>query len=115
MLNSVQMEKQLENTAISGIERRYMKQERNYIYTALEELDFNWDIDEVFEFEGMWNEGKSLIEIAEYFGRTHEEVAVLVMDRALKGKIKPRESGIWGREERVKKSRKGYRVSKAIG
>lgn len=109
------MEKQLENTAISGIERRYMKQERNYIYTALEELDFTWSMDEVLEFEEMWNQGVSLVDIAEYFGRTHEEVAVLVMDRALKGKIKPRESGIWGREERAKKSRKGYCVSKAVG
>jgi len=32
------MEKQLENTAISGIERRYMKQERNYISADGEKL-----------------------------------------------------------------------------
>jgi hypothetical protein len=114
VLDLVQREKQIEESAIYGIHKRYLKKERNNTYIALEELDFTWSMEEVFEFEKMWNEGKSLMEIAEHFGRTHEEVAVLIMDRALKGKIKKRESGIWGREGHVKKSRKGYRVSKAV-
>jgi hypothetical protein len=96
VLDLVQREKQIEQSAIYGIQKSYMKKQRNNIYIALEDADFEWSLKEVWEFERMWNEGKSLIEIAEHFGRTHEEVAVLIMDRALKGKIKPRSCGIWG-------------------
>lgn len=73
-----------------------MKEERLTTYIALEETNFTWSMEQVEEFETMWKEGHSLVEIAKHFKRTHEEVAVLIMDRALSKSIKPRKNGIFG-------------------
>lgn len=80
------------------LERRYMvKESRRVLYTALEDLDFHWDYEEVKEFKQMWKKGFSIQEMAEYFERPQEEVAVLIIDRAMKDSIKPREGGLWGK------------------
>lgn len=62
---------------------------------ALEESDFIWTVDQVRDFRTLWREGKSLMDIAEHFKRTHEEVTILIMDQALKDFIEPRERGIY--------------------
>jgi hypothetical protein len=95
MLDAVQRDKQLEGQAIFRIENNYLRVKRLFTYIALEEIDFIWSLEDVHEFDEMWKHGikqgktaEELIpEIAEYFGRTHEEIAVLVMDRGMKGKI----------------------------
>ena len=79
-----------ENKALAKINRYYLTENRKPLYIALEEMDFTWSTKDVKEFDKLWKKGKSLVELAKHFNRTTEEVAVLVMDRALKDKIKPR-------------------------
>jgi hypothetical protein len=78
------------NHAAKSIETRFLIHQRNNIYIPLEdeEFDWFWDLEDVLEFDELYQQGKSIQEIAEYFGRTHEEVAILVIDRALKNKIR---------------------------
>lgn len=84
-----------ESQAIAGIENRYMTTSRNGVYVACEELDFVWDIQDVRKFDRLWKErkrdGKASFEIiqdlAEYFGRDPDEVAILAICRGRKGRI----------------------------
>ncbi len=77
------------------VERMYHLKKRNDTYIALEDTDFTWDLMQVTEFEYLWREGYSLQGIAEYFDRDIDEVALLLMDRIKKDKIKPRKRGIF--------------------
>ncbi|MED5050609.1 hypothetical protein P9850_01830 [Anoxybacillus rupiensis] len=96
MLDSVQREKQIEQSAVHGIERSYLKAERLYTYIALEGFDFLWSLKEVHEFDYLWDEGYSIEYMADYFNRKPIEVLLLALDRAEKGKIKQRKNSIWG-------------------
>lgn len=78
------------------IERDYFKHQRRYIYTALEDLNFHWDLQDVWSVEKMWERGWDCADIAEHLGRTQEEVAVLIIDRATKGAITNRPGGWFG-------------------
>jgi hypothetical protein len=71
-----------------------MKNERLSTYVALEELNFVWSKKEVKDFEYLWKKGHSIEDISNYFDRDIDEVALLVMDRARKNKVKPRGSGV---------------------
>lgn len=57
---------------------------------------FDWDKRSLPIFRRLWNEGKSIQYIAEAFDRRTVEVALLVIDQAEQGKIKPRRGGLWG-------------------
>ena len=46
----------------------------------------------------MYQAGKSIFEICERLNRPQIEVAMLIVDQADKGKIKPRKTGIFGNE-----------------
>jgi hypothetical protein len=96
MLDLVQREKQIEQSAVHGIEKRYLKAERLYTYIALEEINFLWSLSEVHEFDQLWNDGYSIEYMAEYFNRKPIEILILALDRAEKGMIKRRKNGIWG-------------------
>ena len=72
---------------------RIMRQE---IYIALDGLDFSWYFDEVKRVEKMWAQGWPLEAIAENVQRITDEVALLVMDLAIKDQIIPREKGVGG-------------------
>lgn len=65
-------------------------------HVACEELNFIWAENEVSEFEQLWREGRTLLELARYFKRRQEEVLLLALDRAMFGKIKPRNGGLIG-------------------
>lgn len=65
-------------------------------YIALSDLNFDWDHSEVIKFENLWNKGLSLQEIAFKLKRNQDEIAVIILDRARKGKIKKRKNGIFG-------------------
>lgn len=65
----------------------------------MEYADFEWSQQEVRDFRLLWRNDISLVDIAAYFKRTHEEVVVLIMDQALKGFIEARDSGIWSKKE----------------
>jgi len=74
-----------------------LKHRRQNIYVACEDLDFVWDEKDVKQFDRMWEEGLSLPDIARAFGRDENEVAILAIDRRMKGYIQAREGGVWGR------------------
>ncbi|MGO4888018.1 helix-turn-helix domain-containing protein [Anaerobacillus sp. MEB173] len=82
------------NKSIARLEKRFMKKRRMKIYTALEELDFHWDEQEVSTFIELWNNGFSLNEIAQRFSRDIDEAAILLMDLGRKKRINPRHYGI---------------------
>lgn len=60
-------------------------------------MDFHWDLKDVFEFDQMWHDGVDVEEIALYFDRDVDEVALLIIDRARRGRIERRAGGICGR------------------
>lgn len=86
----------IHNKEKKKLEKLYMKNKRKNVYIALEELNFNWDREQVEEFDQCWNDGYSIIELADYFKRTQEEIGLLIIDRSLKDKIKPRKGGLFG-------------------
>ncbi|WP_141484238.1 helix-turn-helix domain-containing protein [Bacillus thuringiensis] len=73
---------------------KYMKKSRRNLYIALEELDLVFDEREVIRLQGMWKEGKGILEIAKELGRHQLEIAALIMDQADKNKIKSRPMGL---------------------
>lgn len=85
-----------EEKEIRKIERQHCKKKRLNTYIALENLNFNWDLKQVEMFQEMWKSGSSIIELAEFFERSQEEIGLLIIDRSLKDKIKPRKGGLFG-------------------
>lgn len=71
-------------------------------YIALDDLDFGWNEDDVIAFDRMWTHGWDCGRIAQEMRRNPDEVAVLAMDRVIKGAIEPRPGGWFGtkREEK---------------
>lgn len=47
-----------------------------------------WFEEDVKEFDVLFSEGWTVKDLAGYFGRTNDEVALLIMERAIRGKIK---------------------------
>jgi hypothetical protein len=76
-----------ETHAINNLEKTHFTHERGETYIALEDYEFRWSLEQVSEFDRMWNDGCSLESIAHHFDRTCLETALLVMDRAEKGFI----------------------------
>ncbi len=68
------------------------------LYTALSDgnFDFTWYPHEVTTVINRWNEGSHISDIAEELDRDTDEVAVLIIDLARKGKIGRREGGVYG-------------------
>jgi len=62
----------------------------------LEELDFTWKEETIAKVQAMWAEGIGLKEISEKIKRRADEIFLLLMHLALKGKIKKRKGYIWG-------------------
>jgi hypothetical protein len=69
------------------------------LYIALETLDFTWDFAEKDKAIELYNQGIHYADIAAYFRRDGDEVAILFMDLLRKGKIKRREGGCYGTME----------------
>jgi len=67
-------------------------------YVVLDEVKINffWSEKEVSDFDYLWNEGRTLKELANYFKRKPEEVLLLALDRGMLEKIKPRSGGLIG-------------------
>lgn len=66
------------------------------LYIALEKLDFSWYRLEVEHVRLLWEEGLHLADIAREVVRDPDEVTVLLMDLARRGKIEQREGGAYG-------------------
>lgn len=84
-----------ESRAIGRLETAYLKQRRRQLYIACEDLDFVWSLSELRKFREMWNEGYSIVDIADELDRPQEEVAILILDQSNKGNIQPRKNGIF--------------------
>lgn len=67
---------------------------RNASYIALNELRFDWLERDIEAFEHMWRSGYTVKFIAQKLQREPEEIVILAMDRARKGKIEPRVMGL---------------------
>jgi hypothetical protein len=69
------------------------------LYIALEGLDFTREPAEVVRAIELYNQGVHYADIAAYFRRDGDEVALLLMDLLRKGKISRREGGCYGTVE----------------
>lgn len=70
---------------------------RSKIYLACEELNFVWDKTEIRDFRVMWDEGKSIRQMAEALERDPDEVLILAIDQSKRELIQPRDGGLLGR------------------
>lgn len=50
-----------------------------------EDVDWYWDDTEVIEFDRLFNEGATILELSQHFCRPAVEIALLTIDRDLKG------------------------------
>lgn len=77
--------------------------EFRFPYVALDEdendrevVNFFWESQDVRMFDLLWQDGDSLWDIADQFGRPFADVVVLFLDRALKGYLDSRVGGVMG-------------------
>lgn len=84
-----------EQAAITHIEKAYLRKKRRNIYVACEDMDFTWDERQVYAVAEMYRKGATVYEIASDPGidRDPDEVAILIMDLARQGVIKPKDFG----------------------
>lgn len=64
------------------------------VQIVLEEVDFLWDLKEVFRFRELWKSNYTLLEISKRFKRKQIEVAALILDQVDKFKIHKRKIGL---------------------
>ena len=69
------------------------------LHIALQDLDFSWYPVQVQEAKKLWKEGWGVDEIAQKVGREGDEVFLLLLDLGRKGRIKPREGGVFGYQD----------------
>ncbi|MNY77987.1 hypothetical protein D3C86_2180650 [compost metagenome] len=62
-------------------------------------MNLVWDEREARKLDEMWKKGYDIEVIAETLERDCDEVAILIIDRARKGKIKARETGVFGKDK----------------
>lgn len=74
------------------------KKARGALYIALEFVNMIWYEHEVTRFEQLWLDGVSVRDIGEELGRPEVEVALLVIDRRMNGKIERRPTGVFGKD-----------------
>lgn len=80
------------------LENEHLKKKSNYIYTLLEDVDitWHWSLKDMEKFDRLWSYGLSLQSIATHMDAEEHEVWLMMIDRALNKKIKPRKGGIDG-------------------
>lgn len=76
---------------------RTMVNRRCSIYLAAEDMDLVWSLSDVRKFDAAWRDDVPLAEIANMLGRDTDEVAILAIDRARRGRIQPRKGGLFGK------------------
>lgn len=87
-----------EALAVYNIQKKYNKGKNNALYIPLEQADINWKWtpNEVSHFDWLWKTGVSLMDIAEKLSRPPVEIVIMIIDRELRGKLKPRKGGFYG-------------------
>ena len=66
------------------------------VYIAGLDWKFDWSMKDVRRVEKMWKDGFHISDISKTVKRDMDEVAILIMDRVKKGKIKKRAGGVLG-------------------
>ena len=57
-------------------------------YIVLEDVELVWPLEQVLEFDRLWREGKTILEIAEHFEISDlDSVFLLLFDRLRKGRV----------------------------
>lgn len=69
------------------------------IYIACYDMNFSWLQQDVKKVIRLWEYGLSLKEMGKHLRRDLDEIAILLMDLGRKGKIKPREGGVYGQKK----------------
>jgi len=69
---------------------------KSELIIALSDLDFSWFPEEVGKVKQLWNQSLHIAAIAAKVKRDQDEVAVLIMHLARKGKIAKRKTGVFG-------------------
>lgn len=95
MLSQAQKDLKAEDIAIASLHRSFMKDDNKSFYIACEDIEFKWNLHQVREFDKLWKRGvnngvspiRLIIELAEHFNRPQEEIAILAIDRGLKGRL----------------------------
>lgn len=77
----------MENRVIKNTEEKYLYHRRHNLYIMLEDedVDWYWNESEVLEFDRMFNEGATVLELSQHFCRPTIEIALMTIDRDLKG------------------------------
>jgi len=68
------------------------------VYIACYDMNFSWFEEDVEKVIRYWKYGLSIAEMGKRLRRDTDEIGILLIDLAKKGKIKPREGGLFGRE-----------------
>lgn len=89
---------QLERLKQTHIEQKYLKNKRRVRYTLFEKVkvDWEWDEEDIIRFRKMWTAGYPVDKIAELLPAKPHEVALMIVDGEMTGKIKPRPGGLLG-------------------
>lgn len=72
----------------------YQNKEEKYIVLA--DLEYGWLSNDIEIVKTMWGEGYHIEDISKEIDREIEEVFLLLLDQARKGKIKRRTNGVFG-------------------
>ncbi|MFJ7993608.1 hypothetical protein ACIQY5_15705 [Peribacillus frigoritolerans] len=77
----------MESRVIKNTEEKYLYHKRHNLYIMLEDedVDWYWDDTEVIEFDRLFFEGATILELSQHFCRPVVEIALLTIDRDLKG------------------------------
>lgn len=62
----------------------------------LENLNFQWRVEEIDQVKKMWSDGVEFKEIIKLLNRDGDEIFLLLLHLARIGRIKTREGYIWG-------------------
>lgn len=96
----------IEDAVITRIEQKYLNKRKHFkgikgvenkgkVYYALDDCDshgisLDWYEEDVEEVDRLYTNGLTVKQIAKHFKRNIDDVAILIIDRAIKGKIKPK-------------------------
>lgn len=74
----------------------FPKDPRKNRVIVLEDLNFVWDEEELFDMKCKWDEGESIMQVSQYFDRDPDEVVIALIHLARKSKISGRKGGLFG-------------------
>jgi hypothetical protein len=77
-----------------GRNQGILRNPRKNRVVVLEDLNFIWDEEELFDITCMWNDGLSVLYIANYFDRDPDEIILALIHLAREERITQRVGGM---------------------